>query len=639
MNEAAREHSTHPPAGSTLAEALAGLDAIHLVGLRAHGHHGVQENEREEGQVFRLDLDLFTDTRPGAKSDDLNDTVDYSALAERALQVLAGEPSNLIEQVAQRIADAALEFRSVRVVRVRLHKPQAPIPATFDDVAITIWRTRTDTHPENSGSGEREAPQATTVPGSRETAELEAAISADADVLRQAPDGPREVVLALGANLGNPARTLRAALKALGRIQGIGIDRVSPLMRTAPVLAAGQEPQPEYYNAVISIQTLLSPLELLAAVQAVEAEHGRDRSPETPRWASRTLDIDIIQYQGVISAEEQLTLPHPRAGQRAFVLLPWSLMDPQARLLGAARAGAKAAVGQPEVTEEVVALAELAPDRDGVLEIWTDWTGPDRAETDFAPETGLIPLPRWSAIADAHPVRIVDEVDLAPSPAPKTDIPAAQETRGSSTSTDQTPIATQYVQQRKPLWQRIKEFFTGPEPLPETEQVAAPVTMPTEAINETSVERDPTETAAVEPTVEPAVESVLEAEEPPAAPARRSVFNLPVSPTGSENPEPQPEPITQMPQWYDVGESVSHAAEIDPAVSGVLPSIPDVPRVRDTAQIEVADVVEAIDEARSTTTNRRSIIRPTTTGTIPVVKVTPQSGGRHAAEPGVADAS
>lgn len=119
-------------------------DQITLTGLRVRGHHGVLEQERRDGQDFVVDVTLFLDTRPAAASDDLAQTVDYGVLAEQLAEVIANDPVDLIETVAQRLAEVSLSNPLVQQVSVTLHKPQAPITRTFTDVAVTITRSRAD---------------------------------------------------------------------------------------------------------------------------------------------------------------------------------------------------------------------------------------------------------------------------------------------------------------------------------------------------------------------------------------------------------------------------------------------------------------------------------------------------------------
>ena len=117
-------------------------DRIELRGLRVRGHHGVFEHERRDGQEFLVDVTVWMDLAPAAASDDLVDTLHYGELAERTAAIVAGEPSNLIETVAARVADMVLADARVRAVEVALHKPQAPIPLEFADVAVVVHKSR-----------------------------------------------------------------------------------------------------------------------------------------------------------------------------------------------------------------------------------------------------------------------------------------------------------------------------------------------------------------------------------------------------------------------------------------------------------------------------------------------------------------
>jgi dihydroneopterin aldolase len=115
-------------------------DRITIRGLRAHGHHGVYAFERERGQMFRVDAVLELDTVPAAAADDLDRTVNYAELAQRLYAVLSGEPVNLLETLAQRLADVCLTDRLVDAVEITVHKPQAELGVPFDDVTVTIRR-------------------------------------------------------------------------------------------------------------------------------------------------------------------------------------------------------------------------------------------------------------------------------------------------------------------------------------------------------------------------------------------------------------------------------------------------------------------------------------------------------------------
>jgi len=118
------------------------LDRIELRGLRVRGHHGVYDFEREQGQDFVIDVTLHLSLREAAASDDVTDTVHYGELADQVVAIVAGEPVNLIETLAERIAAVALADARVQRAEVTVHKPSAPIDATFDDVAVSIVRER-----------------------------------------------------------------------------------------------------------------------------------------------------------------------------------------------------------------------------------------------------------------------------------------------------------------------------------------------------------------------------------------------------------------------------------------------------------------------------------------------------------------
>ena len=119
-----------------------GRDRLAVRGLAIHGHHGVFEHERRDGQEFVIDLVLGVDTRVAARSDDLQDTVDYGTLVDEVRTAVADDPVDLIETLAQRIADVCLRNALIDTVEVTVHKPHAPIQATFEDVALTINRSR-----------------------------------------------------------------------------------------------------------------------------------------------------------------------------------------------------------------------------------------------------------------------------------------------------------------------------------------------------------------------------------------------------------------------------------------------------------------------------------------------------------------
>jgi dihydroneopterin aldolase len=117
-------------------------DTLVLRGLRVHGHHGVLADERRDGQFFVIDAVLRLDARGAAGADDLTKTVDYAELAEQLAAIVSGEPVNLIETLAERLAACCLTYAGVSAVELTVHKPDAPIGLDFDDVAVTVVRER-----------------------------------------------------------------------------------------------------------------------------------------------------------------------------------------------------------------------------------------------------------------------------------------------------------------------------------------------------------------------------------------------------------------------------------------------------------------------------------------------------------------
>jgi dihydroneopterin aldolase/2-amino-4-hydroxy-6-hydroxymethyldihydropteridine diphosphokinase len=260
-------------------------DRIHLRGVEAVGYHGVLPDEKIAGQPFVVDVVMELDLAKAGGSDALDDTVSYAEVAGEVMVRITGPSFDLIERLAEVIADDVLRHALVAAVTVTVHKPQAPVGHPFSDVAVEVHRTRG-------------------VP----------------------------VVLALGANLGDGRATLESAVRAVADLPGMRVRAVSPLVETDPV---GGPQQPAYLNAVLVGETTLAPEDLLARLHDIEADHGRTREV---RWGARTLDLDIIQIGTPGSSSEvrrddaQLTLPHPRAHERGFVLVPWSLADPSATL-------------------------------------------------------------------------------------------------------------------------------------------------------------------------------------------------------------------------------------------------------------------------------------------------------------------
>jgi 2-amino-4-hydroxy-6-hydroxymethyldihydropteridine diphosphokinase len=143
--------------------------------------------------------------------------------------------------------------------------------------------------------------------------------------------GQHRVVLSVGSNLGDRLGTLQGCVHAISGLPDTDVLAVSPVYETSPV---GGPAQPDYLNAVLIVATGLEPRDLLTGTQRIEADFGRKRAEGAERFGPRTLDIDIISFAGEVSGDPVLTLPHPRAHERAFVLAPWHDIDPAASLPG-----------------------------------------------------------------------------------------------------------------------------------------------------------------------------------------------------------------------------------------------------------------------------------------------------------------
>ena len=284
-------------------------DRIVLQGVSARGNHGVLDVEKRDGQTFVVDVTMVSDLAPAGRTDALEATVNYAEVARDVVARITGPSFDLIERLAEVVADDVLRHDLVDSVEVVVHKPEAPVGHPFTDVQVRVERTNA-----------------------------------------------AHVVIALGTNLGDRGQTLTDAVAALTALPGLTVTAVSDIVATDPV---GGPEQPEYLNAVVLARSLLHPHDLLHELHRIEAEHGRTRDV---RWGARTLDLDLIQYglpgghREVVSDEPDLTLPHPRAHERAIVLVPWLAADPAASL--------RVAEGRDGIRPVTDLLADL--DRSGV---------------------------------------------------------------------------------------------------------------------------------------------------------------------------------------------------------------------------------------------------------------------------------
>ena len=284
-------------------ERMKGLDQLEVVGLEVWAHHGVFAQERRDGQLFRIDVAWWQNLSAAGAGDDLHLTIDYAELSEFVVALVQTRPVALIETLAHRIQQGLLTRYPMDYVRVCVHKPDAPMAVGVSDVVLT------------------------------------SSIAA-----RGGPDRPeREIVISLGSNIEPRLDHLQFAVSALYATAGLSDVRVSPVYETT---AQSEVAQPDFLNAVLLARSDLSALDLLHRGQRIEALAHRVR---TVRHGRRSLDIDLVKVGEEVWDEPELVLPHPLAAERAFVLIPWLALDPQARLSNTPIRGMIEAVGNQQV--------------------------------------------------------------------------------------------------------------------------------------------------------------------------------------------------------------------------------------------------------------------------------------------------
>ncbi len=253
------------------------MDIITIEKLKVYAYHGVFEEEKKDGQVFYVSARLHLDVRKASRNDDLSKTVNYDSVAHLIDETVRSEKYDLIETVAETVAtEILLKFPVIRTVDVKISKPEAPIELEFSDVSVEISRSR------------------------------------------------HTAYLGIGSNLGDRESYLDFAVEQLGKDELISVERVSDYINTEPV---GLVEQPDFLNGVVEISTIYSPHQLLHVINDIENEAGRER---IVHWGPRTLDIDILLFDDVITADEKLKIPHPEMTNREFVLKPLNQIAPYA---------------------------------------------------------------------------------------------------------------------------------------------------------------------------------------------------------------------------------------------------------------------------------------------------------------------
>lgn len=251
------------------------MDKIYIEGLEFRAYHGVFPEEKKLGQTFVVSLELEVSTREAALKNDLEKTIHYGLVAERAGQLVLEKSYDLLETLAEVIAETLLlEYPLLQGLRVRIEKPQAPIPLHFKTVAVEIYRSW------------------------------------------------HKAYLSLGSNLGDKKENLRTAIQKISNLTNTSLVKESSFLETEPF---GYLDQDLFVNACVEIKTLLTARELLTACLGIEEEMGRKR---IIKWGPRNIDIDILFYDKDIYDEDDLVIPHPWIEERMFVLEPLSEIAP-----------------------------------------------------------------------------------------------------------------------------------------------------------------------------------------------------------------------------------------------------------------------------------------------------------------------
>ncbi len=261
-------------------------DRICLQGMRFFGFHGVLPEEKSQGQNFELDVELFCSLdKPDQPEwrDDVKETIDYREIYQEIKRIVERERFELIETLALRIVDQILDNYPVLGVRLRIRKPEVPLPGPLSWAGVEVCRWKqSNPNPKNQAA----------------------------------------VFIALGSNLGDREAYLWQALGLLAAEPAIKVQRVSSFYETKPV---GNLEQPNFMNAVAQLTCALSPLELLHILHAIENRLGRERREP---WGPRTIDLDLLLFGQETLEEPGLTVPHPRLLERDFVLVPLAEIAP-----------------------------------------------------------------------------------------------------------------------------------------------------------------------------------------------------------------------------------------------------------------------------------------------------------------------
>lgn len=251
------------------------MDKIYIKNLEFIGNHGVFAEEKFLQQKFSISIEMETSTRKAGVGDDLNHSTHYGFVSDDIEKVFFSKSFDLIEALAEAIASKILtKYPLIKNVKVKIKKPWAPIKKHFDYVAVEITRSRNISY------------------------------------------------LSLGTNIGNLKANLDTAISHISNLENTRVTKISNFLETKPF---GNIAQNNFLNACLEIETLFTPQELLEKLLEIEIMMGRVREI---KWGPRIIDIDILLFNNLIIADDNLAIPHPWMCERSFVLDPLNEIAP-----------------------------------------------------------------------------------------------------------------------------------------------------------------------------------------------------------------------------------------------------------------------------------------------------------------------
>lgn len=291
------------------------LDRMKLHRIELFGQHGVCEAERKLGQRWLIDLDLQMDLQQAGKTDKLEHSVNYTDLYDTVKKVVEGKSYQLVEALTERIAEVLLErYCLISEATVRVTKPHPPFDIHFQGVTIEMTRVRVEPYDRGRNLAHMEL---RACPTKQETKSPHSNPSARLLGNNIVTDSHTQIAyITLGTNMGEREQALQQALSALQKHEQIYITRCSSIYETDPI---GYEAQPTFLNMAARLYTSLRADELLRAMLTIEKQMGRIRHI---RWGPRVIDLDLLWMGNKRWSTAELTLPHPRMGERGFVLVP-----------------------------------------------------------------------------------------------------------------------------------------------------------------------------------------------------------------------------------------------------------------------------------------------------------------------------